>query len=115
MTPNPARPKEDWWTPRQAELVEDRSRHWRMQAFRPSDALAFPREEDSVVRQKLADEPAAAEARVMPDGWDHEHCALCSQTISLHPGGQASGYADGRDWLCRDCYERYVLPRLTEA
>jgi len=107
--------KEDWWTPRQAEMVEDRSRHWQAQTFRPSDALAFPHDGGTVARQKSPDESAIGDARVMPDGWDHEHCALCWQTISLHAGDQASGYSDGRDWLCTDCYEHYIVPRLAKA
>jgi hypothetical protein len=107
--------KEDWRTPKQAELVEDRARHWQAQVFRPSDAVAFPQEGGTVTRQKRPDESPIADGQVVPDGWDHEHCALCWQTISLLTGDQARGYCDGRDWLCTDCYEHYILPRLAEA
>ena len=108
-------PAEDWWTPPQAELVEDRSRHWRLQTFQVSDALAFRRDGETITRQKKPEESVPRDAKVVPGGWDHAHCALCWRKISLHPSDQSSGYTDGVEWLCTDCYEKYLIPRLAEA
>jgi hypothetical protein len=108
-------PSEDWWTPPQAELVEDRSRQWHLQAFQVSDAVAFRGDGVTVARQKRSEEPVPNDAQIVLGGWDHEHCALCWRKISLHPGDQASGYTDGKDWLCASCYEKYLIPRLAEA
>jgi hypothetical protein len=104
-------PKEEWWTPQQIALVEDRSRHWRLTSFQPSDALAFESGGQSAVRKREADDDVASAAHVVPDGWDHEHCALCWQKISLIPDTDHSGYTDGRDWLCAECYEKFIKPR----
>ena len=107
-----AHPREDWWTPQQQELVDDRSRNWQLLTFESSDAVSFQREETVVSQQaSLSIEPLPS-GHVIRGGWDHEHCALCWQTISRHPGHQASGYSDGSKWLCCECYERYVVPRL---
>ena len=103
--------KEHWWTPQQVELVEDRSRHWRLAPFQPSDSVASESNGQTVVRKHEADDDAATAAHVMPSGWDHEHCALCWQEISLIPGTDHSGYTDGRDWLCTKCHERFIIPR----
>jgi hypothetical protein len=93
-------PKEDWWTPMQLALVEDRCRCWQAQTFRPSDALV---------------QSPTNEIEVMPEGWDHEHCTLCWQKISLRSGDCQSGYTDGKSWLCTECYEKFIIPRLAAA
>jgi hypothetical protein len=79
-------PKEDWWTPQQTALVEDGSRHWRLTRFQPSDALAFESDGQTADRKGEPDDEVATAAHVVPDGWDHEHCALCWREISLIPG-----------------------------
>jgi hypothetical protein len=44
---------------------------------------------------------------VVPSGWDHEHCELCS----AHIDGEDFGYCDPDErWLCESCYDRYVVP-----
>jgi hypothetical protein len=106
-------PKEEWWTPQQVALVEDRSRHWRLTSFEPSATVAFESDGQTVVRKRQADDDIATAAHVVPGGWDHEHCALCWQKISGIAGANQSGYTDGRDWLCTDCYEKFIIPRAT--
>ena len=41
---------------------------------------------------------------------DHEHCELCFETISDKEGYQHEGYTDGKEWLCIDCYNKYIAP-----
>jgi hypothetical protein len=49
-----------------------------------------------------------AGSRVVPGGWDHEHCALCD----AHINAGDFGYCDPDDrWMCEACYEKYVIPR----
>jgi hypothetical protein len=49
--------------------------------------------------------PLSSESRVIPSGWDHEHCDLCKAHID--PGD--FGYCDpGERWMCQKCYEKYV-------
>jgi len=50
----------------------------------------------------------ASGARLVPLGWDHEHCELCSAHIDIG----MFGYCDPEDrWMCENCYARYVLSR----
>jgi len=52
--------------------------------------------------------PLDPESRVIPSGWDHEHCDLCKAHINV---GEF-GYCDpGERWMCEKCYEQYVKPR----
>jgi hypothetical protein len=53
-----------------------------------------------------------ASANVVPDGWDHEHCELCWAKISRLPADSAEGYSDGDRWMCVECFNRYVHPRV---
>jgi len=46
--------------------------------------------------------------RLVPSGWDHEHCELCKSHIDIG----MFGYCDPDDrWMCENCYSRYVVSR----
>jgi hypothetical protein len=46
------------------------------------------------------------ETRLVPSGWDHEHCELCNSHIDVGN----FGYCDSDErWLCEKCYARYVM------
>jgi hypothetical protein len=48
------------------------------------------------------------EKRLIPSGWDHEHCELCNSHIDIG----MFGYCDPDErWMCENCYERYVVRR----
>lgn len=52
--------------------------------------------------------PLRSGTRVIPAGWDHEHCDLCKAHIEVGD----FGYCDpGKRWMCTNCYERYVEQR----
>jgi hypothetical protein len=105
-------PSEPWWTLPQAALVEDRTRTWQLASFTPSDAISFSQDGQTVIGREQSGSAQISATRVIPDGWDHEHCTLCWATISLHRGDQPRAYTDGRDWLCATCYETFIVPRL---
>src|SRR4051794_39014233 len=105
-------PSESWWTPPQVALVEDRARNWRQANFEPSDAVSFSNAGRTIIGRRRSGAADVPVGRVIPGGWDHEHCALCWATISLLPGDQSSAYTDGHDWLCSACYTGYIVPRL---
>jgi hypothetical protein len=48
------------------------------------------------------------ETRLVPSGWDHEHCELCNSHIDVG----MFGYCDPDErWMCEKCYARYVIRR----
>src|SRR5262249_36049979 len=102
-------PTEDWWVDWQRELVEDRSRNWREQQFRPTDAVEFDHESGQRLGKAESADPAGG--TIIPGGWDHEHCALCWATISPYQGHEPVGVTAGREWPCRTCFQRYIEPR----
>jgi hypothetical protein len=85
-----------YWGER-ARLVYDSSRDWQKVAFVPQDSTRhYPDGKTEVVK----------------GGWDHEHCEICGQTISLFESGNEYGYQDQNDsWVCLTCYDQYVFAK----
>ena len=88
-------PTENWWTPQQAQLVEDRQRRWHRADFAPSNMVLFHRGngQGSVGRRLSPGEIPSSDAEVVNGAWDHEHCALCWKEISAagNPGPDTHG------------------------
>jgi hypothetical protein len=41
----------------------------------------------------------------------HEHCMICQWVLFDSPNPQESiGYTDGPDWICTECYDRFIAP-----
>jgi hypothetical protein len=101
-------PCEDWWTPEQLALVEDRSRKWVEREFRPTDTRVRP-------GRNVAEGAELGEDDVEFGWWGHARCALCWALIAPEPEGDPVAFTDGRDWVCWDCFEKYFAPRVKAA
>jgi hypothetical protein len=45
-------------------------------------------------------------------GWREDHCAICWWKLCESDSAEHSeGYTNGQDWLCTECYERFVSPK----
>ncbi len=97
-----------WWSADQLELAQDSSRRWQRQKFVPQDAVKLQIEGRTVFRRVRVEENVNEET-LIAGGWEHEHCCLCWKTISLREGHENEGYTDGEEWLCKDCYEKYLV------
>lgn len=42
---------------------------------------------------------------IIPSGWDHEHCELCSAHIE---SGDVGHIDSSEHWVCKSCYSKYV-------
>ncbi len=95
-----------WGIP--AELVLDPTRIWKRTRFEPSDAIQFTSDFGTAIT-KLVKKPLTG-ATIIRDGWDHEHCEICGETIGR--GDQDAGFVTQVDnWVCEQCYENYVKPK----
>ena len=97
-----------YWGER-AELVLDEGRSWQRAVFEPSDMVLFPGPGGtSIGTRSSSEEPSVG--KVVPGGWDHEHCETCNRTIGR--GGEPEGFFSPPDaWVCEECYNNYVVPR----
>lgn len=50
------------------------------------------------------------------DGWTHDHCIICYQTVSDWKETQVTAdkreYTDGNNnWICKNCYTNFIKPK----
>jgi len=81
---------------------------WRREVFVPRDARHFELKGVHGWGPIEAELPEGAkDLGVVTNGWDHEHCEICRQTIGV--GGVDFGFVDSLDhWLCQGCHERWA-------
>lgn len=103
-----------YWGER-AELVMDETLRWERVEFQPRDAIrlqgpggALLSPVDAIADGSMppAHSPGGevGAVHVVPAGWDHEHCAICWETIGR--GGQVEGHVSSQgDWVCSSCYD----------
>lgn len=107
-------------------MVEDGPESWLEHIFSASDAVedtftaadggawrrlakapTTPADHSSISFTSSIGEHSAA--RIVPGGWDHEHCSLCNGHID--PGDRFFYSQEYCEFLCVACYERYVTGR----
>lgn len=95
-------------------MVEEGPKAWTETVFAASDAVAehFVGTDGKTWRKlsKLTTgelKQNGEESWIVPGGWDHEHCAICS--VHIDPGDRHFHHAELNEFLCVSCYERYVL------
>jgi len=42
-------------------------------------------------------------------GWKKDHCFICRWELSESQDEHGTGYTNGREWLCTECYEKFLL------
>ena len=97
------------WTPMQLEIAKSDPNQWHEEEFKSKDMLAFRQQDGSTIGRKSKHNEDSSEGIIVHGGWDHEHCELCWKTISTHEDFDHSGYTNGSDWICSDCFHRYIL------
>jgi hypothetical protein len=106
---NESYPFMDGYWGERAEVVLDEGRSWRRAVFEPSDLVLFPGPGGtSMGTSSSGDERAGG--KVVSGGWDHEHCEICNRKIGR--GGEPEGFfSPPAAWVCRECYNGFVVPR----
>lgn len=101
---------ESWWIPSQIDLVKDKSRIWTKREFKTTSGFWSEKDGGKLLGKTSSHEAMLRGAVVDDTAWDHEHCELCFETISDKEGYQKEGYTDGKEWLCTECYNKYIGP-----
>jgi len=49
------------------------------------------------------------------DYWDHDHCEVCNWLFIDTEGVEhSSGYFNGYNWLCDECYRLFILEKRVD-
>jgi len=97
------------WSKDQLEIAQSSSERWHKEQFKEQDMVTFSSDDGSVIGRKVEQDDEIGNGTIVPGGWDHEHCELCYKTISAIEGYDSIAYTDKKNWVCEQCYEKYIL------
>lgn len=80
---------------------------WRKQPWTPRDIVVHRKTGKLSFDLSLAEDPASFQ--LLKEGWKKDHCVICHWELfeSKDDASHGTGYTNGRDWLCTECYQRF--------
>ncbi|PYT58285.1 MAG: hypothetical protein DMG46_11740 [Acidobacteria bacterium] len=81
--------------------------HWQQRSWAPRNIVINRQRGTMSFDLSLAED--AANFELVKAGWKRDHCAICRW--ELYESEEAThkiGYSNGRDWLCTECYEKFL-------
>jgi Clp amino terminal domain, pathogenicity island component len=81
--------------------------HWRKTAWKPRDIVIHRKHGSASFDLTLAQDPA--NFNLVKGGWKKDHCFVCRWELfeSSEDAEHGTGYTNGHDWLCSECFERF--------
>jgi hypothetical protein len=99
---------EMWSFPSVREFSEHyRKFCWEKRRWSPRDALAQRSDKKLLLYSGQTFDRDQME--LVKGGWKEDHCVICWWKLDDSPEHRDC-YTNGQDWLCRECYERFVTP-----
>jgi len=81
--------------------------HWSKKTWKPQDVVVNRKTGRFSLDVDAATDPS--EFALLKAGWKKDHCLICRW--DLFESGEPEhgiGYTNGREWLCTECYEKFV-------
>jgi hypothetical protein len=97
-----------------AEYIHDRVKscaeifwHWQQQLWKARDIAV--RRGSGRITFDLTLAENSQDYEVVKAGWKKDHCAVCRWELfeSDDDPAHGTGYTNGREWLCAECYEKF--------
>jgi ClpA/ClpB-like protein len=84
-----------------------REQHWRKQSWIPRDVVVEKKTGKPSFDLGLAEDSEHFE--LVKNGWKKDHCVICHWELFESQDGtdRSTGYTNGRDWICLECYENF--------
>jgi hypothetical protein len=79
--------------------------HWRKVSWKPRDCVTERQTGKVSLDVILAEDSANFE--VIKGGWKKDHCTICCWELFESQDDHGTGYTNGRDWLCLECYDKF--------
>jgi len=86
-------------------LVRTYNWHWRKVPWKPRDIAINLKNGTCSFELALAKDSASFS--LVKDGWKKDHCFICRWEMFESDDEHGTGYTNGHDWLCIECYERF--------
>jgi hypothetical protein len=100
---------EDWMTGWQKKIVADESIVWERKIFKTGDGYWIQYDGGKMLGKVSDKTKMLPHVIIEKNTWNHEHCSLCWETISEEMNFQHEGYTNGNNWLCVECYNKYIV------
>jgi hypothetical protein len=85
---------------------------WQKRDFLAADIVV--RRDGGSISFDLALAEGAGEFDLVKGGWKEGACKICYWKLEGSDDPEhGTGYTNGRDWLCTECYEKFVAPDAT--
>jgi hypothetical protein len=81
--------------------------HWHKADWMPRDIVIDRKTGRFSFELSLSADSANFE--LVKAGWKKDHCFICRWELSESQDENGTGYTNGREWLCSECYERFLL------
>jgi ClpA/ClpB-like protein len=79
--------------------------HWHKASWKRRDAVVERKTGKLSLDMSLAGD--AANFELIKDGWKKDLCAICRWELFESQDDHGTGYTNGRDWLCTECYDKF--------
>ncbi|MGA8433152.1 MAG: Clp protease N-terminal domain-containing protein [Candidatus Sulfotelmatobacter sp.] len=79
--------------------------YWRKTSWKRRDAVLERRTGEISLDLTLAEDSANFE--LVQGGWKKDLCAICRWELFESADDHGTGYFNGRDWLCTECYDNF--------
>jgi len=84
--------------------------HWEKRRWTARDALVRRSNKTIYLYSGQSYDPKQFD--LVKGAWSEDHCAICWWKLCESESAEHSeGYNNGQDWLCTECYERFVNPQ----
>jgi len=79
--------------------------HWHKALWKPRDCVIERPSGKVSLDITLAEDSVTFE--VIRGGWKKDHCTICCWELLESQDDHGTGYTNGRDWLCLECYDKF--------
>jgi hypothetical protein len=86
-------------------LVRSHNWHWHKASWKPRDVVIHRKNGALSFDLSLAEDPA--NFTLVHQGWKKDYCFICRWELFESEDDHGTGYTNGHDWLCSECYERF--------
>jgi hypothetical protein len=81
--------------------------HWAKKPWTPQDAVVNRKTGRFSLDVGLVSE--SSDFELLRAGWKNDHCLICRwELFESTDNEHGIGYTNGREWLCTECYEKFV-------